>query len=307
VNNRKGFALVVTLLVTALLVALVVEFITEVYVDTSGRQSFVDGQRASLLAGSGVEGAQQLLQLTLATQADFTSLRDQWAQPIEFPDESGTLRVVIEEENGKLNLNYVDGATGIPSYAEAVNRLFGVLKLPARDLLDALSDWLDSDDVPKPGGGESAYYLARKPAYRPSNGPLLTLDELAMVKGFDAAAMQQVRPFVTVHADYTDAAYVNINTAPKAVLMALADGMTDSLAQSIIDYRTVTPFKGAGELSRVAGMDTVMPTMKVLLRTRGSIYRIRSEATVDGTTRVIEAVVNLAVLSSPRMLYWREY
>lgn len=303
-KNQKGFALVVTLLVTALLVALVVEFITEVYVDTTGRQSFVDGQRASLLAESGVDGAKQLLQVTLATQSDFTSLRDQWASPIDIPDESGNLRVTIEEESGKLNLNYV---AGLSAHGEAVNRLFGVLKLPANDLLDSLADWIDSDDLPKPGGGESAHYLARKPAYRPSNAHLLTLDELAMVKGFDGKTFASVSPFVTVYADYTDAAFVNINTAPKAVLMALADEMTDSLAESIIDYRKITPFKGPGELSRVAGMDAVIPHIKILLRPRGSIYHIRSAATVGGTTRIIEAVVNLTVPSSPRMIYWREY
>jgi len=45
VRDQRGFALVVTLLVTALLVALVVEFITDVYVDTSSRRNFVDGQQ----------------------------------------------------------------------------------------------------------------------------------------------------------------------------------------------------------------------------------------------------------------------
>jgi general secretion pathway protein K len=304
VNNRKGFALVVTLLVTALLVALVVEFISEVYVDTSGRQSFVDGQRASLLAESGIEGAKVILQVTLISQS-FTSLRDQWARPLEFPDESGNLRVTIEEESGKLNLNYVAGPRYNASYGETVKALCRVLKLPADDLFDALADWIDSDDQPRPGGGESAYYLARKPACTPANAPLLTFDELAMVKGFDEKTLQKISPFVTVYADFYDTAAVNINTAPKEVLLALADNMTDSLAEAIIDYRKVTPFKAAGELSQVAGMAAVLP--RILTSVSGKIYRIRSEATVNGTSRIIETVVNLTTPSAPRTLYWREY
>jgi len=307
VKNQRGFALVVTLLVTALLVALVVEFITDVYVDTSSRRNFVDGQQASILAESGVTGAISVLQLTLAAQEEFTSLTDQWARPIDIPDESGTLRLTIEEENGKLNLNYVAGTRFNAAYVESFGRLFRKLELPANDLLDALADWIDDDLLPRPGGAEETYYTGRKPPYVASNSPLLTLEELALVKGFAPDALPRVRPFVTVYDDIANGAFVNINTAPKEVLLALDEKMTDTLVERIIDYRKTTPFKARGELSQVAGMDGVVQNIKIPLRTRGSIYRIRSEATVNGTSRVIEAVVNLSMASSPRTLYWREY
>jgi len=309
VKDQRGFALVVTLLVTALLVALVVEFISDVYVDTSARQNYVDGQQASILAESGVTGAVKILQVTLAAQSDFTSLRDQWAKPLEIPDENGDLRVIIEEENGKLNLNYVAGPNGEFNlqYAEPAAMLFKGLKLPADDLLDSLADWIDTNDLPKPGGGESAYYNSRKPPCAASNGPLLTLEELAMVRGFDNRTFSQVAPFVTVHASFAEGAFVNINTAPKEVLLALDGQMTDTLAERIIDYRKVTPFKNLGKLAEVAGMKTIVASIKTPLRTRGSIYRIRSQGTVGGTTRIIEAVVSLAAASSPETLYWREY
>ncbi len=308
-TNQRGFALVVTLLVTALLVALVVEFISEVYVDTSARQNYVDGQQASILAESGVTGAVKILQMTLALQSDYTSLQDQWAKPIDFPDESGDLRVTIEEENGKLNLNYVAGPSGEfnPGYAEPTARLMKGLKLPADDLLDSLADWIDTNDLPKPGGGEVAYYGALTPPVAASNGPLLTLEELAMVRGFDSKTFSSIAPFVTVYASFAEGAYVNINTAPKEVLLALDGQMTETLAERIIDYRKVTPFKSRGELSRVAGMETIVASIRIPLRTRGSLYRIRSSGTVGGTTRVIEAVVNLSAGSSPATLYWREY
>mgnify|MGYP001090944950 CR=1 FL=1 len=308
-KGQGGFALVVTLLVTALLVALTVEFITDVYVDTTARQNFVDSQRASLLAESGIEGAARILQTTLAAQGDFTSLRDQWARPLELTDESGDLRITIEEENGKLNLNYVAGPNGefTPAYAESADRLFKSQGLRSADLLDALADWLDTNDLPRPGGAESPYYLTRKPPYKAGNGPLLTCDELAMVRWFDPAVLAKVRPFVTVYADTAEGAYININTAPKEVLLALDEQMTEALVERILDYRKVTPFKSRGELTRVAGMETIVASIKMPLRTRGSIYRIRSEATVNGTARIVEAVVNLSVSSAPRTLFWREY
>lgn len=306
-RNQRGFALVVTLLVTALLVALVVEFISDVYVDTSSRRSFVDGQQASILAESGVTGAIIILQQTLATQEEFTSLTDQWARPIDIPDESGTLRLTIEEENSKLNLNRVAGTRFNAAYVESFVRLFKKLELPANDLLDALADWIDDDLLPRPGGAEETYYTDRKPPCKVSNSPLLTLEEVALVKGFAPDALPRIRRFVTVYEDIANSSFVNINTAPKEVLLALGEKMTDTLAERIIDYRKTNPFTARGELSNVAGMDGVVESIKVPLGTKGSIYRIRSEATVNGTKRIIEAVVHFVTASSPRTLYWREH
>ena len=78
-KGERGFALVITLLITALLIALTAEFVNEVFVDTSARQNFTDGQQASLLAGSGITGGISLLQIGLGqkqytSQADLTSL-----------------------------------------------------------------------------------------------------------------------------------------------------------------------------------------------------------------------------------------
>jgi len=305
VKNQRGFALVVTLLVTALLVALVVEFITDVYVDTSSRRNFVDGQQASILAESGVTGAIVVLQQTLSVQVKFTSLTDQWARPIDIPDESGNLRLTIEEENGKLNLNRVAGTRFNAAYVESFGRLFRKLELPASDLLDSLADWIDDDLLPRPGGAEETYYTRRKPPCKVGNSPLLTLEELALVKGFAPDALPRIRRFVTVYEDANG--LVNINTAPKEVLLALDEKMTDTLAERIIDHRKVKPFEEKGELSDVAGIGTIVSSISNLICTKGSIYRIRSEATVNGTSRVIEAVVNLSMASSPRTLYWREY
>ena len=112
-GDNRGFALVITLIVTALLVALVTEFIAEVYVDTTARQSYVDAQKAGLLAESGVAGAVGLLQFTLPAKS-YTSLLDLWAKPLDLPEESGSLRVTIEDESAKtLSESYCRGKRNI--------------------------------------------------------------------------------------------------------------------------------------------------------------------------------------------------
>ncbi|WP_243369903.1 type II secretion system minor pseudopilin GspK [Geotalea sp. SG265] len=304
-RDQRGFALVLTLLITALLVALSVQFIDEVYVDTSISHNYVAAQQASILAASGVEGATRLLQYSQSLQS-YTTLLDPWAQPLQFEEEQGKLVVSISEESGKLNLNDLvspDGTVKQPYYDIAV-RLFKTLNL-SPDLLDALVDWIDVNEEPHPAGAESAYYNKLKPPYRAKNGKLDTFEELRLVKGFDSKVLGRLRPFVTVYADAaTLTAMININTAPKEILVALSERMSDDLASRILDRRKTTPFKNPYELAQVAGMESIAQGLSLLTTTKGTIYRIQSEALVKETSRVAEAVVRT---SDGKFLYWREY
>ncbi|HEY5974834.1 MAG TPA: type II secretion system minor pseudopilin GspK [Geobacteraceae bacterium] len=309
-GGQAGFALVITLVITALLVALAVEFFSDVYVATTARQNYLDSQQASLLAESGMLGAMKLLDFKLkASGSGYTTLQDDWAKPLEIADERGSLRVTTEEENAKLSLNHVAGDNGTfnDAYYGIALRLFKSLGLPANDLCDALADWRDTNETPHPGGAESAWYLAQKQPYRAKNGRLDTVEELALVKGFAGKPLEGLKQFVTVHvAPAAPAALININTAPKEVLMALHEGITGTLADQIIDQRQRTPFTSVGELAKVPGMATVFSAKDfpgTTLTVKGGIYRLTAEATVNEVKRTIEAVVQPGVQPT----YWREY
>ena len=307
-KGERGFALVITLLITALLVALTVEFVNEVFVDTSSRQGFTDGQQASLLAASGMEAAIKLLQFGRSINPGYTSQADleQLAKLLNIEDESGVIQVTLEDESGKLNLNKAWGDNGeaMPPYVNIAERLIKNMDL-SRDLLDAMADWRDDKEDPHTGGAETAYYNTLKPPYAAKNGVLSTVEEIRLVKGFDAAAFNLLSPFVTV---YDDCIMININTAPKEVIAALVDDMTVNLAQEVVDYRKTHPFKSINDLKNVPGMpekivNGLLITAPSPVSVVGSAFRIRSEANVNETIRIIETVVN----SGGKILYWREY
>jgi len=312
-GNQRGFALVITLIVTALLVALVVEFISEVYVDTTSRQSFVDAQKASLLAESGINGAIWILKFSLPLKK-YTSLFDTWAKPMDIPEEQGSVRITVEDENAKLSLNHIAGTNGTfidtsdptGSYYGTALRLFKKFNLPASDLCDAVADWFDLDEIPKPGGAESKWYMNLKNGYQAKNAPLDTLEELALIKGFSSEVLDKLRPLITVYAESGMTAPININTAPKEILTALDERISDSVAEQIIEYRKNTPFTDKSELVRVPGMEVISTGLQTRIATKSNVFRIRAEAEVNGTTRVIETVVNFAS-GTPVTLYWREY
>jgi general secretion pathway protein K len=310
-RNRRGFALILTLIITTLLIALVTEFIHEVYVETVLRRSYRDGQQALLMADSGIMGGVRLLQTVLSTQG-YTSLNDPWkSRPLHLEDERGVLDVFIDEESGKLNLNAVVPPTGEygGSYpAGVLSRLLKRLKLPAEELLDPLADWIDENDEPHRSGAEAGWYGRLKPPYLPRNGPLQTLEELRLVKGFTGAVFAALRPYVTVYADTPGAptAPININTASPEILASLDDSMSDDLVKRVMDRRKGEPFKSPADLVTVPGLEQIATGLQTRITTKGAVYRLLATARVGETARTVEAVVRVGG-SQAEFLYWREY
>jgi general secretion pathway protein K len=311
-KNERGFALIITLLVTALLVALTAEFVNEVYVDTTARQSFVDGQQASLLAETGMTASVALLLQGLGRQ-DYTSLADFATLGLMIQAAEPRVRVSVEEESGKLNINSIVSSRGEKqANYEIAERLFTKLEL-SPDLLEAVADWIDNEDTPNTNGAETAYYQGLKPPYGAKNGPLDSLEELRLVKGFDRATVEALRPYLTVYYENSlggGTAPVNINTAPMKLLASLGKGMTDELAKRIVEYRAITPLHSPTDLgNKIPGMERIAQELgsSSIIMTgdqKGKVFRIVSEATVNETVRVIEAVYRYGQSS---YLYWREY
>ncbi|MBI2354296.1 MAG: type II secretion system minor pseudopilin GspK [Deltaproteobacteria bacterium] len=303
-RGEKGFALVLTLVVTALMVAVAAELVHQVYVDTSLSRGFRDGQQASLLAESGIEGGTKLLQTFLENKT-YSSLSDQWAKPFRLDDETGSIEITTEDENGKINLNGLiqQNEEFEPFTLEALKRLGRRLQVPD-DVWGALADWLDPNELPRSGGAEAPYYKTLKPPYTPRNGALKTVAELSLVRGFTPEIVALLRPFVTIYAEQpgTLLSRVNINTAPKEVLTALDDRIDDRMAERILEERRLRPFQSVGELSRVdAQLVNLLAARAVTI---GGVYRITSVARVKETARTVEAVV---LLSGGKRLSWQEY
>ncbi len=310
-NNERGFALVLTLLITALLVALSAEFVDEVYVDTSARQNFVDGQEASLLAASGIEGARKLLQYGLGTQT-YTSQADldRLAKLLAIDDENGSIRVTVEEESGKLNINslVLPNGTDFVVYRAVASRLFKQLGLDP-NLLDALADWISTSQVARPAGAKTPYYQGLTPPYTAKGAAMDSFEELRLVKGFDSATVEKLRPYLTVYPNMVGfASPINVNTAPRELLASFDPAMTDSMVQEIMDRRKVTPFQTPTDLgNNVSGMSALAQTLAVnqiiMQQEKGQIFRIISQGQVKETVRVIEAVLD----NGGKIMYWREY
>jgi general secretion pathway protein K len=114
----------------------------------------------------------------------------------------------------------------------ALLRAAGVPEPRADSMVDALLDWRDTDDIPRPLGAESDWYRAAG-RFPPRNGPLADVKELRRVRGFDEATL----PDSVLNALFTvEPGRLVWDRAPLAVLASLP-GIGEEALSRLADWR----------------------------------------------------------------------
>ncbi len=249
-KDQRGMALLLTLLVIALLTAVTVSFGLTTRLDYEAAANLRDSVRLAERAGSGFEYARALLAVD-GDASGYDALTEGWASPEGLAGDAGLLlggdcEIEIRDQSGLLPVNALVGADG--QYNEEVRRSFvrllvaagGVGADDAENIVDAVKDWIDADDEVTRFGAESATYLALARPCRCRNAPIATLDELLLVQGMSAELLYGAEGSPGIASSltvYGREGVVNINTAPTAVLMALADNMDMETAEAMAEYR----------------------------------------------------------------------
>ena len=214
----------------------------------------------------------------------------------------------IMDEDRKININIAS--------KEVLTRLPGV----TNEMADSILDWRDEDPFPNLLGAEDFYYRTLELPYTAKNGPFEVLEEVLMVRGMTQEVFQSIRPFVTIYSD----GKVNLNTAPKEVMMAL--GMSEGLSEKILRFRRRNEsFMSLGSAEQqLNAFESLLPQEAVeltnlvaqsLLKTNAHVFRIAVQGKVrqGKIIRSVEAVVKRDAGSeedknpSAILLSWREY
>ncbi|MDE0862403.1 MAG: type II secretion system protein GspK [Rubripirellula sp.] len=146
-------------------------------------------------------------------QAVNVSMGDDNATPSNFSilapglDENGNLaglRFGLQNESARLNVNALtvlesssagmlaSVLTAVDDSSESEDEVTSdniavslLLTLPSmtEDVADAILDWLDEDEDVRPYGAEAEYYTTLPTPYVPKNGPVLSVEELLLVRG----------------------------------------------------------------------------------------------------------------------------
>ena len=310
-SDERGIALLLTLLVLSLLVALILEFDVEARREYRDAAAFRDNFKATVLARASVQAARGVLQQDFIkdkqTGQFFDALTDIWAFPISnYVIGDGVLSAQIEDERGKLNLN--DLAAGGDPLAKKTKvlrfkRLFELVQVNP-DLVDAIVDWVDQDEVPEASGAEGPYYQTLHPSYRAANAPLQTLLELRLIKGMTPDLIEKLSKVATVYPQEGESR-VNVNTAPLLVLQALDPRITQGVASDIIQAR---PFKTIQDLDRVSSFEAVGKELRLqnLYDIKSDLFLARMIVSVIEVTRNATVVLRReASTGTSSVLYYR--
>ncbi len=221
--------------------------------------------------------------------------------PVSF--ENGELGGRIEDQQGLFNLNNLvqNGKLDSAQYVH-FQRLLLILGLPA-ELAGAIADWVDADAVPQPiGGAEDAYYGALSHPYLAANRPLIDLDELALVRGFDSSVRARLMPFVTALPGTTA---LNVNTAPAEILAAVVNGLDLDSARALVARREGIYYRNNADFLSQLGRDATVADKDIRV---GSDYFLVSLRVTYGKAQARGQVL-LARTDAARWpaIVWRKY
>jgi type II secretory pathway component PulK len=258
-----------------------------------------------------------------------STLHDDWFRVGAAPliDEGPrTLVVEVEDLGGRFPLNAIVNAEPDGDQWLAWRDIFAAVieEMPGRpeeklydpeELVEALVDWVDEDDLDPTGNAEARRYDRSEPLRQPPNRPLLSIDELRLVEGFDGRLVDALRAYVSVYplrANWN----LNLNTAPPWVLTKIqlkeptnSRPVTDDWARDLLNTRreSLICAEKAGEcfspseLGIETGDDVVDPPH----RDKAEVFRVRARARVGAVQRTLEVVIDASNGPALTRLAWK--
>lgn len=286
-RQPAGSALVAVLLLIATLSFAVIAAIRIVAFDIDVATAKIHGFRAKQLAEMGIAvGANPAVE-----RAD--PLLSQWSE------ETGEgFEVDLVSEGAAFNINFLL-LGGDTTLLRNILIEWGVDIDEAALISDALTDWVDENDLPSLQGAEQEWYEEQGRINQPFNRPFYDLEEMRLVKGMDL--VEAVRPdwrsWFTVWSSGT----LDLNEA-NAALIAVAAEVTPEEA-SIIP-RSVrgpdeirgteddVPFESTQDALALLGIDgTLRPDIVSRFNVNETTTRIESTGITTGARRKITLIV----------------
>ncbi|CAN5486470.1 type II secretion system protein GspK [soil metagenome] len=290
--QRRGAVLIIVLWGLVAMSIILTNFAVLVRTHLRLAANFAEDSELTRIAEAGIETA--IIILKNADTSAATNAPDLWADDEEELKEiavgDGKFSLVryrttgevtdtifgLEDEAAKLNLR-----TATKEELQALPRM-------KPEMVDALIDWRDEDSNAQPQGAEAEYYAGLKPPYATKNRQLDTVEELLLVKGFDASVLygedwnhngmldpnekdgknslppddenavldRGLLPYLTVYSEDQEksaskAPRTDINSAEANALKAGIQGLTDDEAKAIVAYRDAQKFENLGDLLKV--------------------------------------------------------
>jgi len=265
---QRGVALITVLLVVAIVTVVCAGMIARQQLSIRGTANQAQARQAWHYGLGGEALAQSILRRDLRTSGPGTGtgietgtgigtetgtgtgqsavdhLLEPWALPqpaYDLDEGQGQVQIRIEDLAGRFNLNSLVQEQQHNAAALAQFRRLLLRLQITEPYAERLLDWLDSDQQPSgEQGAEDNAYLLLDPPYRTAGSRMEDLSELRLLLDMRDEDFQRLAPYVT--ALPADTA-LNVNTASAMVLSSLADSLSLSAAEALVQVRQAGGFR----------------------------------------------------------------
>jgi general secretion pathway protein K len=300
--RQQGLALITAVLVVAIVATVATTLALGEQVWLRQAQNVNDRAQAESLR-QGALGYAAILLARDAAQSQTDNLGELWAKPLPpLPVENGMIAFAVIDAQSRFNLNnLVQNGAPNPESIKMFQNLLTAQKLDP-GLSDALRDWMDPNSNTRSGGATDTEYLNLPQPYRAANQPLSSVDELRLVKGFTAAVVEKLRPYITALPLSTT---VNVNTADEQVLAALfIDPPATTVLQPLLDNRVTKPFENAGQFAQALPAGTKL-LQQSLYNVKSDFFLVTIDIRIGRLQRRTEALIQ-RVAGKPGKVLWHQ-
>jgi general secretion pathway protein K len=192
-RRKEGIALIAVLWMLILLSIIAAALSLEIRSSTRIARNMAENAAARAAADAGIQRAIMDLVSARKFRTDGTTYAWWFG--------NFTVQISVQDEVGKVNLNHAP-----EGLLAALFGSVGVDPDKAQSLADAIADFRDTDDLPRPHGAEESDYRAAGLAWGPRNAPFEAVEELQQVIGMTPDIYARVAPDLTI---YTIGAGIN--------------------------------------------------------------------------------------------------
>ncbi len=288
-HTQAGVAIIMAMLTLALaagLAAIVLTHFSASLEQVSGRH---EQDQAHWLARGAIDWAKNVLSADRRT-SNVDHLGEVWATKVPpTPVEEGQVSGEIQELSGHFNINTLANLDGSPNAGQlaAFERLLNLVGLSrqASGLARAAQNQIITRATPASNNPETA----PKATTSSAQGPLLSIESLLNLPGYDLAMLERLRPFITAVPDVNSP--LNVNTAPAEVLSAQIASLNIENARKLVLQRQKAWFLDPQDFARrfkeLTGQDApsnLSTTSRYFLatgRAKFGLASVRMEALLD--------------------------
>ena len=320
-GRQKGVALLAALILMLALVSSLGLIFYRHQLDVARAARAFHGEQAQLLALSAENWALQLLSSQRDERA-VDSLEENWARAVPLlPVESGYVSGCLRDLQGAFNINSFMAydeehwkqemdppEAGEPAQFGFIKTWLALLRqfgLPADEALAAsIIDWVDADQVQvNQWGAEQTRYDFERNRRMVANSPLTDVEELAVIRGYDAQMLALLHPWLSALPRVTA---ININTALPEVLRALGGDLGDGFVEYVNSRR---PFQrmedfhvGVGAHFNLDAAAVAARWPQMLVDVKSDYFQLDLRVSLGTVMLEISTVIDRFEVDEPRVL-----